>query len=175
MNIEINYTWDKDAFVKASMANMKYRFGGVKSIVVSVIIFVFFVATLYFVSKKGIEQFDYFFIFIAIYWFILRWPFYIWMFRRQFNQHTEKDADVSWVITEGGIKGVGSNSSGEFNWTSITDAIKSKHGYLIYRYPMFHWFPYSAFKSDGDKQIFQQLISKNVKNQKITSHSARTS
>ena len=168
MNIEVDYKWDKDAFIKASMANMKYRFGGVKSFVVSIIILAFLAFSLYIAIEKGMEPIYYLFIFLAVYWFILRWPIYKWSFNRQFNKHTEKNAIVSWSIDENGLRGKGSNSSGEFSWESITDAIKSKYGYLIYRYPMFHWFPYTAFKNESDMQLFEELLTKNVKKHKIT-------
>lgn len=167
MAVEINYNWDKSTFVGACKANYLHSLGSRRSIILSIFIVLYLVAALYLGSRLGMEWSGYLSVFIAVYWFVLRFPLYVWLTGRRFDKHVEKDANISWVIDDKGMKSVGANSSGEFNWNLVTDAIKSKHGYLIYRYPLYHWFPFASFENEHDKLEFERLIIENVSNQKI--------
>ena len=46
---------------------------------------------------------------------------------------------------------------------AVKKVVKTKEGYLLHRYPMFHWFPISAFNNDLDIKNFEDLARVKVK------------
>lgn len=169
MTIEIRYKWNKEAFIEANIENMKHRFNGAIARVLNVITFGFTGIIFYLIYKHGFKIEYTFIVVVAVYLFILKWPINRLLLAWQFSKHTEKNSELLWFVDKNGMKGTGSNSHGEFTWKSITGVYKSKKGYIVERYPMFHWFPLTAFKTENDIASFESLILENgVKIKNVT-------
>lgn len=157
MNIELDYRWDKEEFLKASHANFRRRRRTIASRAFGLLIIFMIASSLLFVFEQGFDASYFIILFLAIYWFLLRWPLQSFFLARQFEKHAEKDTDIHWVISDEGFKGGSAGSQGEFAWDAVTGIERSQDGFLIYRYPIFHWLPMSAFQSRDDIDRFESV------------------
>ncbi|MEI8011614.1 MAG: hypothetical protein WCI27_03905 [Candidatus Omnitrophota bacterium] len=164
MKINLNYRWDKNAFLKANYYNLKYgevalikKIGGPISIVLCL-------ATMFFIYIRGFKSQDVIPFILVTYFYALRWPIYKLQVSRNFKKYSERDREISWEIGDEVLKGsVKGTSEGQFSWDLIKKVVKTKEGYLLHRYPMFHWFPISAFNNDLDIKNFEDLARVKVK------------
>lgn len=163
MSIELQYKWDKEEFLKASYANFRRRARSVASRALGVMVIILAASALLFVFQRGYDPTYLIMLFLVFYWFLLRWPLQRLILARQFAKHSERDADIRWTVNEAGFKGGRLESYGEFSWDAITSIEKTKEGFLVYRYPIFHWLPISGFKSPGDINGFESMAMQKCK------------
>ena len=164
VKIHLNYKWDKGTFLKASYYNLQYgEISKIKRILVP-LSFVLCLATLFLISKRGFKAIDISPFIILLYFYILRWPLYRLQLSTSFNKYSEKNSEINWEITDEYLKAeVKGKSQGQITWDLISKYDKTKEGYLLHRYPLFHWFPFNAFRNEADLKNFDNLLIGKIK------------
>jgi len=165
MDIIVEYAWNKDNYLKASYQNyMHSRLNkGFKILAGTflIVLILYYVITMNFTEHAFVISVTV--AFLTIY--LGRWPIFRWQLKRQFKKYAQKDCLVRWVINETQLKSmVEGIREGIVSWDSITKAVKTKDGFLIYRYPVYHWFPFSGFPGPDQQVLFEMLLERKVKN-----------
>ena len=95
-------------------------------------------------------------VFLCVYWYSLRWQIYRFQLTRDYKKKSEDSKKVQWAIDDEGFKGYTSKSKSEFTWDTIKQVVCSKHGFLLYQYPIVLFLPTNGFSSAEDFEWFKK-------------------
>jgi len=80
-----------------------------------------------------------------------------------YAQKPDRDMEVTWEISDDGIRAKTELMASENKWAVFQKAVKAKEGFLLYpSSSMYHWIPMRAFR-DGDAERFAELAKEKVK------------
>ena len=162
MAVTIKYLWDKQAFIALQQAYYKYIERTPRGIIGTLLFIAIFFFALYMISRYRFDFGNGFLLLFSGFFLILRKPYIAWMAAARFKHYTEKNLPVEWQVDAQGFSGGTELSSGKFSWQIISNVIRLKDGFLVIRYPLFHWFPLSAFGSEQDISEFDRLVQEKV-------------
>ena len=150
--INANYTWNSDEAVTAHEANNRHKFRKPFRYASYVIAFLFMLGSIYKVVVAGWSFFSVVVFLGGIYWLFLRRYGQAWAVRRKFKKRPDKNATISWTITEDEIN----SSAGELgessaSWASVLKVVHASKGFLLYpTEELYYWIPHSSFRSESD-------------------------
>lgn len=80
-----------------------------------------------------------------------------------YAQKLDRDMEVTWEISDDGIRAKTELMASENKWAVFQKAVKAKEGFLLYpSSSMYHWIPMHAFR-DGDAERFAELVKEKIK------------
>ena len=72
-----------------------------------------------------------------------------WRLKRNFSKSANRDVEVSWQITQTGLRVEHLNGSSDLKWPMFNKAVLAPTGLLLYSQPaLFHWLPRAGFESE---------------------------
>ena len=164
MTVHLNYTWDKNTYLRASYAKLKHSKAGAIIQIIGLIFLFWSLAILWIGIQKGFDKVDLFPLLVVLYIYVLRWPLLNFQLSRQFQKHADKDAKISWEISEESLKGTSAEKSETvIYWNAIDKVIKTREGYFLSRCPTFIWIPFNSFKNSSDRGQFEILVAGKTK------------
>jgi hypothetical protein len=95
--------------------------------------------------------------------FIFRNRFIDWAFKLRFRNNPNKDALVRWTFSPETISSEGEGFNFTMSWNEVFAFIDSSKGFLIYpQKQLFHWIPFSGFKSEAEVDCVRQTAKSQV-------------
>jgi hypothetical protein len=159
MNISIQYQWDKETYLEAARFNFEHVMNKSLSRLILILAVIILFLDLYLIWDRGFQIFDALALLIVAVAFLLRWPFFKILLARQFDQYVEKDATLVWQIDDEYLHvKVGESSEARFVWRLINRSVKTPKGYLLYRFPMYHWIPNHGFSNNAEQKQFEAAL-----------------
>jgi hypothetical protein len=161
-NIEISYIWDRKSYIKATKIAYEYelqkspkRFLGWIFIAMSQ----FGVVAL---IKRGTVGLLLLSIILLLYWYYFRWWIRKSLLLKNFKNAPNRDQKFHVVADEHGLKLNGTI----IDWSSISEVISLKGGFLLYYSGTFLFLPTSGFRNMEEKNRFAILAKSRVPNYK---------
>jgi len=157
--ITINYTWDKETFLKASHAAYKYE---MKHSPKRFLGWIFIVMTQFSVvaaMKKEAVGLLLISTFLTIYWYFLRWPMRRAMLSKSFDAITDANHTFNITASQEGLM-IDEHMT---PWDKVLEVVSLEEGYLLYHSDTFVFFPVYAFKNLEEKNRFAALAKQKVK------------
>jgi hypothetical protein len=83
---------------------------------------------------------------------------------KQYAQKPDRGREVTWEISESGIRTTTASSTSDNTWALFVRAVKAREGFLLYpQGRSFYWLPLDAFRDPADAERFAQLAKSKVK------------
>ncbi len=162
MIVELKYVWDKARFIRAMKERYDFNFTGLKYRIISGLLIFYLVLGILFVVASQSYVVLTLTGAICAYWFFLAWPLIKLFSMRYFKKYSEKDTLISVVIDENGFTVDSVESKGTFTWKAITEAVETRRGFLLFKYPMYFSIFIEDFKSAEELQWFRQTLKEKV-------------
>ena len=81
-----------------------------------------------------------------------------------YAQKPDRDMEVTWDISEGGIRSKTPLALSDNAWTFFQKVIRAREGFLLYpNSRIFHWLPMHAFHDTADVERFAKLAKSKVR------------
>ena len=163
--ITASFRWSKDEFLRSQLLAVRlsphgrwfYRF----TTAIGVLILLSGIVSLY-QRTTGWPGFLFTVLFSSIFFAM---PFFA---RRTalklYAQKPDRDMEVTWEISEDGIRSKTPLASSEITWAFFQRVLQAREGFLLYPSGrVFHWLPTHAFRDTGDVERFAQLAKSKVR------------
>jgi hypothetical protein len=157
--VTIQYTWDKETFLKASHVAYKYE---MKHSPKRFLGWLFIVMTQFSVvaaMKKEAVGLLLISTILTIYWYFLRWPMRRAMLRKSFDSIGNANHTFKIIASEEGLM----IDEQMTPWDKVLEVVSLEEGYLLYYSNTFVFFPVYAFKDLEEKNRFSTLAKEKVK------------
>jgi hypothetical protein len=89
-------------------------------------------------------------------------------FRRALKKHPQFNQTLNWVFNEDGLKLETEHSSLSADWRLYLKTYTVPDGFLLYpQKRAFNWIPRSAFQSDEDARVLEDILARKTRNKKV--------
>lgn len=160
-----SFRWSKDEFLRSQRLALRHSRGGRWiyrfTMVVGTLILLSGAASLYQHTTDWAG-----FVFIALFSAIFfSMPLFVRCAARQaYAQKPDRDMEVTWDISEDGIRSKTPLALSENTWASFQKMVRAREGFLLYPSGrMFHWLPTHAFRDTEEVERFAELAKSRVK------------
>lgn len=169
-SIELKFIWSESEFLRASQCNYQVLRKQFLFRTISVLLILIVLLSSLLILLQGYDLFNTTLVIACTFIYFLRWPIYKFQLKMHFKKYAEKDKEVTWQVTDSFLKGgVEGLSQGEIQWDNVAKIVDSPEGFIIYRYPLYHWFPKDGFINPDDVTAFEALARKKIKQFEVIS------
>lgn len=105
---------------------------------------------------------------IAGSYFILRYWITGLAFRRAMKKHPQFNNTLNWTFTDNGLELQSEHATLKCDWHLYLKTYTVPDGFLLYpQKRAFNWIPRSAFRSDDDARVLEDILARKTRNKKI--------